>query len=319
MSKGIVNLEIKDYVIRFTESHPKNPSHVLRIGEHFIPSGIIDSGIIEKPDEFVKILRTCVKKWRLKRKSVRLTLPDALVIIRKQSIPSNVNREDINRYVQFQLGETIHLPFQKPLFETVWLNQNDVQQDISIISTCEKLVQPIIDQLEDQKMKVVAVDISPLNYYRLFYHRGLINEEDHTLFIQYTAKNVVFSAFEQHAPIFLQQIQLSSTDENVTFGATMTKNDFNRDEVFLEFDEIRTEIERVERFYQYSMNNGQQAFTKMAIVGDHPYLGEVVQKLSDRTDLEVVTIPNEDMSGPKGIEMEEKYYNVYGLAMKDGS
>ncbi|TFB13895.1 hypothetical protein E3U55_15130 [Filobacillus milosensis] len=319
MSKDIVNIEIRDYVIRYTETNPKDSTKIDRLGEYFLPEGVIEGGMIEQPDTFQKLLHTCAKKWKLKRKKVRLTMPDSLVIIRKQKIPASVEKADIQRYVNFQLGDTIHLPFPKPLFETVLLNQGDDKHEISIISTCEELVNPFIKHFENEKMKVIAVDISPLNYYRMFHHQGTIDDEDNTLLIQYNAKNVVFSAFENHTPIFLQQFQLLLPEgDHHSFGPMMTKEDFNRDDVLLEFEEIRTEIERVERFYQYSMNNGEKSFTKTIVVGDHPYLSDIIEKLSDRSETEIVSVSDDTIDGPKGLKLERKFHNVYGLAMKDG-
>ncbi|SEQ49222.1 type IV pilus biogenesis protein PilM [Piscibacillus halophilus] len=320
MSQNIINLEIKDYVIRYTEMNPKQPTQIIRFGEHFIPEGVVDGGIIVDSELFIKVLHTCVKKWSLKRKRVRLTMPDSLVIVRKQSIPASVEKEDINRYIYFQLGDTIHLPFQKPIFETVLLKQGEDQHEVSIISTCESLVNPILKCLEKVKTKVVAVDISPLNYYRIYYHKGKIAEEDHVLMIQYHSQNVVFCAFEKHTPIFLQQFQLTSSEgERNSFGPTMTREDFNREEVLMEYEEIRIEIERVERFYQYSMNDGSKAFTKTIVVGDHPYLSEIIERMKERSETDLMAFTDDEIRGPKGLQVERKYHNVYGLAMKDGS
>ncbi|WP_054754394.1 hypothetical protein [Piscibacillus salipiscarius] len=62
MSKNIVNIEIRDYVIRFTEVNPKRPTEMVRFGEHFLPNGIIDVGTIQDSSLFQKAMNTCVKK-----------------------------------------------------------------------------------------------------------------------------------------------------------------------------------------------------------------------------------------------------------------
>ncbi|GEL78147.1 type IV pilus biogenesis protein PilM [Tenuibacillus multivorans] len=319
MSQNIVNLEIHDYVIRYIETAQSNAAEIIGFGEYFIPNDVIKGGTIEKPEAFQKILQTLAKKWRLKRKHVRLTMPDSLVIIRKQNIPKSIQKRDIDYYVNFQLGESIHLPFYKPIFETILLNEGEEHYEISLISTCETLVQPYIDQFKKLKCKVIAVDISPLNYYRLFYHQKELLTEDQTLLIQYNATEVVFSAFEQHVPIFLQQFHLRlPEDEPLTFGDTMTKEDFNQDDVLLDYDEIRTEIERIERFYKYSMNHGERSFTKTIIAGDHPYLSDIIEKMSNRSKTEMMNLTDEDLNGLEKNNLERKYHNVIGLAMKEG-
>lgn len=69
-----INLEIKDYVIRFVEWNAETRK-IVKFGEHYISRGIISNGMIEDRDEFLKIIRMLSKKWRLKRKQIRMTMP----------------------------------------------------------------------------------------------------------------------------------------------------------------------------------------------------------------------------------------------------
>ncbi|PKR76944.1 hypothetical protein CEY16_14150 [Halalkalibacillus sediminis] len=315
---SVVNLEIRDYVIRFSEIKKNNPKKVERLGEHFLPAGIVVSGLIEKRDEFQKILRACVKKWRLKRKKVQLTMPDSLVIVRKQKIPAEVPTNEIQQYIKFSLGESIHLPFDQPIVETILLKDDDEGKEISLISTDKEVVFDYESILAEEKLKLVAVDISSLNYYRVINDLNLVSEEDHVFMIQYNVNNVIFSAFEKHEPLFLQEFPLEGSDESISYGPSLTKDDLSRSLVFEELDEIRTEIERVERFYQYSMNEGKQKFTKIVVVGDHPYLDEIIEKLREDYETTLIDFEDKHVQGPKGMQVEEKYFNVLGLAMREG-
>ncbi|MGM8216312.1 type IV pilus biogenesis protein PilM [Bacillaceae bacterium W0354] len=320
LNKFIVNIEIKDYVIRHSQIDIAS-GEVVRIGEQFVPNGIIDQGVIEEQAEFIKILKTCVKKWKLKRKKVRLTMPDSLVIIRRQKVPKEVKVEDFNRFVKFSLGETIHLPFETPIFDTVLVEEGDEKgHEASIISTDEQIAKQYRDCFREAGMKLTAVDISPLNYYRLLYKHKKVNEQDHLLLIQYNANHVVFTAFKNSCPVLLQHFNLLSSDEEfiTPFGPTLTKEDFNIKDVLSEFEEINTEIERIERFYQFSMNEEQQSFTKIAVVGDHPHLEEITYKIEQSYDIPIIQLDEREVKGPKGIQVEQKYYNVYGLALKEG-
>ncbi|WP_188207303.1 type IV pilus biogenesis protein PilM [Alkalibacillus aidingensis] len=315
--KHMINLEIRDYVIRYIEPKKGSSNEVERMGEHFLPSGVIVDGVIEEKEAFKKIIQTCAKKWRLKRKSIRLSMPDSLVFIRKQMIPLDVPKDEVEKFINFNLGETIHLPFEESIFETVYIRQLTDQHEVSLISTDRGVVDQYVELLDDVGLKVKVVDISPLNYYRIFYHQDLVSEEDRFLLIQYHIDRVIFSAFVDHTPIFLQEFDLDSS-EMVTnqLGPTMSKEDFNRDLVMEEFEEMNIEVERVERFYQMAMNEGEQRFSKIAIVGDHPFLDQMIDRMEEGYETPIVYLDEDQLNGPKGMSLESKFHNVYGLALK---
>lgn len=313
----VINLEIKDYVIRYTR-FDISKKKVVSLGEHPIPNGVVRSGIIENEEELIKILMICAKKWRLKNKKVRFTMPDPLVIVRRQNIPNGVNIGDLRHYVNFHLGETIHLPFDKPSYDVVLIEEGiDDDHEVTIIATDELIVNKYQEIFKKVGMKLIAVDISSLNYYRLLHKQNLVDKADHVLLIHYDVNEVVFTAFRKNCPLLLQHFHLNSSNELTSFGTTFSRGDFNLDDVLAEFEEISLEIERVERFYQFSMNKNEDRFSKIAVVGDHPYLDEIVDRMLENNQQTVVTLNEEKVLGPKQMIVEPKYYNVYGLALKE--
>ena len=318
-----INLEIKDYVIRFVEWNAETRK-IVKFGEHYISRGIISNGMIEDRDEFLKIIRMLSKKWRLKRKQIRMTMPDAAVIIRKQSIPSTVAEDEIQQYVTFALGESIHLPFDQPVIEILSLGTNNEEdttdeKEIVMISTDEELVHDYSTCFQEVGLKLVSIDISPLNYYRLFEEQQLLESSDEVLLIQYHVENVVFTAIEDGNPIFIQQFSLfDDTTDPQSYGPTLHKEDFSRQEVMEQFSEINTEIERIQRFYRYSMNDGKKQFTKMALVGDTPFLSEIHSQLEELYEIPVIELDVDHFSGPKGLKVEQRFHQALGLAMRAG-
>ncbi|MDQ0351998.1 type IV pilus assembly protein PilM [Alkalibacillus filiformis] len=317
-NKKVVNLEIKDYVIRFTESK-KGSSSISRLGEHFLPTGIVKNGVIEDFDQFVKILKTVVKKWRLKRKNVRFIMPDSLVFIRRETVPLNVDKDEVKKHIYFNIGDTIHLPFDSSVVEVVYIRELEEHHEVSMISTDQAVANQYDEALDLASVTVEAIDISPLCYYRLLHSNELVKQDDHLLLIQYQVDRVTFSAFVQNTPIFLQEFDLESS-EFVTeqLGPTLSKEDFNKQTVMEELDDMNIEVERVERFYQFMMNDYEQKFTTIAVVGDHPYLEEIVSTMSEGYETPIVQLTDNNVKGPKEMGVEFKFHNVYGLALKGG-
>ncbi|NIK11588.1 type IV pilus biogenesis protein PilM [Alkalibacillus almallahensis] len=316
--KQIVNLEIRDYVIRYTESR-RDKTQVERMGEHYIPAGIIRGGVIEDREQFERVLKTCVKKWRLKRKTVRLIMPDSLVFIRREVLPLNIAKNEIRNHIQFHLGDTIHLPFDESVFETVYIQELEDGHEISLISTDRSIANQYTQILNELGMRVESIDISPLSFYRVLYSHSIASNEDHLLLINYNVDQATFSAFRFHTPIFLQEFDLDSSDQTIDqLGPTLSKEDFHEETVMDELEDLIIEVERVERFYQYMIQNYEQQFTQIAITGDHPYLEDIMVTLEERFETPVVTIQDEQVVGPKGMTVASRFHMVYGMALKGG-
>src|SRR5881392_2762970 len=113
----IVNLVINDHSIRFVELKQANPPTAQRWSERLLPPGIINDGKIIDAESLANIVEECIDEWKIQRRSVRFIVPDSLVIIRKVSIPAEVQDDEIHGYLYLEMGSSIHLPFEDPVFD----------------------------------------------------------------------------------------------------------------------------------------------------------------------------------------------------------
>ncbi|MGC8141150.1 hypothetical protein ACP3W2_27375, partial [Salmonella enterica] len=67
--------------------------------------------------QLTEVLEQCVDEWKIKRRRVRFLVPDPLVVIRKISLPKDVDVEDIRSYLFMEIGATIPLPFEDAVFD----------------------------------------------------------------------------------------------------------------------------------------------------------------------------------------------------------
>ena len=116
-NRKIVNLVIKDHVIRFVQLQNTNPLIVQNYGEHYLPTGIIHEGKILDRETLEMILDECISAWKLTNRQVRFIVPDSLVIIRKITIPNELEEDEIEGYIFMEIGSSIHLPFEDPSFD----------------------------------------------------------------------------------------------------------------------------------------------------------------------------------------------------------
>ena len=73
--KKIINMTIKDHVVRFVELKQTHPPVISRFGERYLPKGIIHDGRIQDLETFETILEECVDDWKIAKRDVRFIVP----------------------------------------------------------------------------------------------------------------------------------------------------------------------------------------------------------------------------------------------------
>src|SRR5690554_6191566 len=116
-SKKTVNLVIDDYVIRMVESSGGELSTIKNLKEEPLPAGLIEYGKIVDEIQFYDFMKNIVNEWKIKHRHVRFYVPNALVIMRPVEFPVHIEEEKIKEYFMIEIGESIHLPFQNPIFD----------------------------------------------------------------------------------------------------------------------------------------------------------------------------------------------------------
>src|SRR5690606_346359 len=100
------------------------PLHISLAEEMVLPAGVIRDGEIVDVKAFGSILGEAVNQWGLSKKSVRFLAPDEFVIIRKVAFPQGVKTDELNGHFFIEIGSTLYLPFEDPVFDVVPYNGN---------------------------------------------------------------------------------------------------------------------------------------------------------------------------------------------------
>ncbi|GMB07466.1 type IV pilus assembly protein PilM [Thermolongibacillus altinsuensis] len=313
--KKIANIVVKDHVIRYVELKQRHPLVVHKCGERFLPEGIIRDGKIVDEERFMLIMEECVTEWKLKNRRIRFLVPDPFVVIRKISIPADLQQDEIRGYLFMELGSSIHLPFEEAVFDFVVLERKKDKLDVLLFAAPESIVMKYAELFEQADLKPIVADISPLSLYRLFYEYGQADENDHLLFVQFDLSSLNVSVFHQHKPIFTRQLAFDShfADwERTEAGWKWTKQN-ERPEWQLE--DIYKEMERFMNFYRFSIHQGNEQITRIVMTGDHPLLSAFTDMLRNRLD-----VPVQEMTvNADGQEVDRSYYLAIGLALKEGT
>ena len=320
-SNRVVNLVLKDHVIRYVELKQQDPPIVHKYGEHFLPAGVIKDGIITDFDLLKDILSECVAKWKLHKRPVRFLVPDSRLVIRKVSIPKDVKADEITGYLYLEMGNSIHLPFEEPVFDVVLLEETEEKKEILLFAAEEEVVAEYASLLEKSQLYPIEADISPLSLYRLFFHSENRDPDDHLLLIEFNLQMVNTSIFVNDKPIFMKNIPITGVSgewesSRVHVDTEIMVFSGDKEDYMQLLEDTYMEIDRVLSFYQYSLSQEQHQVTKIVITGDHPFLDEVIADIKNRYSQSVMTIPKGYIQSNKEPELPEPFFLAGGLALK---
>ncbi|MEY2192656.1 type IV pilus biogenesis protein PilM [Neobacillus sp. BF23-41] len=317
----IINLVLNDHSIRLLELKQANPPVAQRWCERFLPPGIISDGKIIDVDSLANILEECIGEWKIQRRQVRFLVPDPLVIIRKVSVPAEIQEDEIQGYLYLELGSSIHLPFEEPVFDFYSLKSDGKTRDLLLFVAPEQQVMEYSGLLSKLKLDPIAADISPLALYRLYHQLEQPSPNEVIFSVQFDLTSVNLSIFEQNVPLVMRQFALPFNvdlwDVKVEIdGQLAFKYTGDTEELVIQFEDIFREINKLSDFYRYSLSNDRSDITKFLLNGDHPMLQAIFDEMKERFDVPVDMISLESNSKGKIERVPPSLLLPLGLALK---
>ncbi|WP_246940862.1 type IV pilus biogenesis protein PilM [Bacillus pinisoli] len=310
-----INIIIKDHVIRFVELKTVSPISVLKKGERYLPDGLIKEGRIIDQETLLMILEECIQDWGIKKRKIRFVVPDSFVVIRKVDVPTDLADEEIHGYLQFELGSSIHLPFEDPILDFEVVEVSEEKKSVLLFASPEEVIQEYVEMFQELRLKAIAADISPLSLYRLYYIMDQAATDERLLLVQYDQKSVNFSIFEEYKPIFMRHLVLDNPSK--LWRVEEGKYTYLGDPVELksQMNDTYKEIERILSFYRFSLNQGRKQVTKIVVTGDHPKIREITGDLQER--VEVPIAPLVMSRALREHDLTDGFQLAVGLALKE--
>lgn len=318
--KKIINLTIKDHVIRFVELKQKNPLAVARYGEHYLPKGIIHDGRILDLETFETILEECIADWKISKRQVRFIVPESLIMLKKITVPNDIQEDELEGYIFMEIGSSIHLPFENPIFDYALLPQQDKnEQELLLFAGPEEVIQEYADILDEVKLDPISADISSLALYRL-YHQQRPSGRDNIMLVQIDLLSVNLCIFQEHKPVVARHLFMDIDLNKWEKGSNSHRLDMytgDREEVFFPFKDVFLEMDRVRNFYNYSLNYGNKMINKIVVNGDHPWLEEICRHLAEHIDIPIEIMHCPFIETNTGESMNPAFYLNIGLGLKE--
>ncbi|CAH2716265.1 hypothetical protein BACCIP111895_03449 [Neobacillus rhizosphaerae] len=318
----IINLVLNDHSIRYVELKQATPPQAQKWGERFLPPGIISDGKIADIDSLANILEECIDEWKIQRRAIRFVVPDQLVIIRKVSVPAEIQDDEMKGYLYLELGASIHLPFEEPIFDFYPLTDNGKTKELLLFAAPEQNVMEYADLFSSLKLNPVAADISPLALYRLYHTIGHAAQNEILLTIQFDLTSVNLCIFEGTVPVVMRPFALPfDLDQweirQDSMGLMECKYKGDAEELVIQFEDIFKELTKLLDFYRYNLNIEKREITKFLLTGDHPMLQAIADEMNDRFEIPVELLSlYSDVKGKSGSVPTNLLLSL-GLALKE--
>ncbi|RWZ59934.1 hypothetical protein EQV77_01145 [Halobacillus fulvus] len=311
-----LHMVIKDHTVRYFISPPSEPARMEAFGEEFLTADFMKDGFVQNLSHFEMFINEIVEKYRLKKTDLYFTVPDSSVILRHMTIPMHIKDDEVKGYFYKELGETIHLPYEWPVFDYAVLDDTENGKRVLLVAYPQKVIQQYEESFTESQLKPKAADLSSLSVYRVYEQVDLIDENEHLLVVEWSVNAISVTAFHKGIPQFSRQINSPLSpdlwkpfrDQERTHlhwtGEIPQLNAYVNDQI--------GELIRIMNFYQFSVTKGEAAITRIVLAGDWPYFNEMYDKMSEEMNVTVDRLSLHEL----GMNLPDYYADVVGLVYK---
>lgn len=307
----------KRYIRILVGNRKHQYTHVI---QRLIQDGWVDKGEIVQEEELVRVLSSLVKKHKLAGIKTYVSFSSHDLLLRTTKLPITIPQEEFKGSLYMALGDTFHLPFENPIIEIVGAKEKDGQREVRALAVPEEDINRIVDILKQAKLRPVVMDVPFLNLYRLFQEQYQLTEEQNILLIHAELDVVQLSLFFRHEPVYVRTFNLFPPKE---FSAFESRTGFQYiqvstdDLVFTEHIEMMIkEIDRIQSFYQFNLQQGKRKIDTICLAGDHPHLSELKERYSNLQDITAFHLYEQLWGTKTRYKVPDSFAELVGLSWK---
>ncbi|MFD2705174.1 type IV pilus biogenesis protein PilM [Salibacterium lacus] len=309
-------LIIKDHVIRYVRSRKPDTGVVDTMEERYLPPGIIREGRVHDEETLRQIFHECADMWGLHGEPVQYCVPDAFVVAREVSLPDEVSTDEVSAYLYMEVGDSIAVPFDEPLFDYVYIPERHAAV---LLVAPRGPVDTYGRILESIRCRPNAADISPLCLYRVLTYSEAVHPAAHMLLLQVDLHAATISIFHEGRPLFISRVSLESGEEDWSLQTGRSQSHpvwkGTPEQLQKQIETTADEVGRIMNFYQYSMKRGEEGIGVVFTGGDHPFLERWTDTLVRRFDIPVKQAGAARLTAGEE-EMPVRFYENAGLVLK---
>lgn len=310
--KRPISLTIEEDAVRYVKLKAGEPLTVEEAVEIPLPPNTVHDGRVVDASGLAIVLDGLAKEWGIAKRSVQFLAPDTYVMIRKVPYPEDVMEDELKGHFFIEIGSSIYLPFDDPVFDVVPYLPSEGVNEAILIASKESVLNGYEEALQDAKFTPLVADIAPLALYRLAHEKHHFTGDEHVLLADLTGGKLVVSIFHQHYPQFMRPVDLDTATE-----LDVSSTELPMDYTGLSPLAIVQELEKLVNFYRYNMLNGSGTITHLLFNGEYAEMDELLSQVSDRLNVLAGPLLPEPLSFTDGGKVPASFNRTIGLALKE--
>lgn len=313
--KSRIVLEINDYVVRVIIVPAKGKS-AWQGYEVALPEKIIENASIIDEMALFSFLQETFKKWGIKREAVYFLVPDTSVLLRTFKHPNDIKSSELKGYIEMELGQSIHLPFDEPLID-IYDPITDDGEAILFAAPSEE-VYKISGILQDIHLTPEVADVRALSNIRYLEATKQLQEETTYLIANWSINELSIAIYSYENIEFLRY-------QSIDTNRTSWSHQFNNDSVIYECNDEEQyqvlitdqvlEIDRMMNFFKFSLHKGEREVDQLIVLGDNPKLVSIAEFLKENLSVQVKLI-DEHTIQKDFPNFNANFTTLLGLALK---
>ncbi|GKV68788.1 hypothetical protein NCCP2716_12860 [Sporosarcina sp. NCCP-2716] len=310
--KRPVSITIEEDAVRYVKLKAGDDLAVEEAVEVPLAPNVVHDGRVVDPAGLVSVLDGLAKEWGIAKRSVQFLAPDTYVMIRKVPYPEDVMEDELKGHFFIEIGSSIYLPFDDPVFDVVPYLPNTESNEAILIASKESVLTGYEQALEAAKFDPLVADIAPLALYRLAHEKHRFTGDEHVLLADLTAGKLVVSIFHEHYPLFMRPVDLESAAD-----ISLTETDLPASSSLLSPRAIVQELEKLVNFYRYNLWNGGATITHLLINGPYASMDELLALVGERLNVTASPLLPEPLPFTTGGSVPASFNRTIGLALKE--
>ncbi|MFS0876916.1 type IV pilus biogenesis protein PilM [Solibacillus isronensis] len=316
--KSHVSIVFSNYVMRALVSKGQKLEQP-QIYELSLPLNVVYEGAIVDEMVIYDLIKNNMADWGGRKQNVRFLVPDASVLLKAFEHPADVSGKKLQEFVQMEVGQSIHLPFQEPLIDVYDSVEGDGKAVLFAAPPDE--VGKMIGLLLDNHLHPQVADVRALCNLRLLEHIEFIDSKRTYLVTDWSINELSIGIFSNGEVEFLRFLTIDTDPEKwqqtilengeVDLNYTADLNDFRAATT----DQV-LEIDRMMNFFKFSLHKGEKVVDEIIVMGDHPLLHIIEILLIDNLP-SPIRIVDDAVIEEYFPNCKAKHATLLGLALKE--
>lgn len=318
--KSQLNVELHDYVLRAIIQKGAAIKD-WRAVELPIRHGIIEGTAIADEPALFELLQQNLVALGGKKQKTNVFAPDNVVLLKKIEYPDTVDPKDLKGYLNMEIGQSIHLPFEEPLIDVY--DANPGGGEATLFAAASEEVRKMVGLLLDVQLQPHRMDIRALCNLRFLERLKLIDDERTYLLSDWSINGVSICIYSAGQIEFLRY---QTIDTDLTKWELVTKY---RQELLFAYTEEESgymelienevmEIERMMNFFKFSLHKGEREVDAIIVLGDNPLLEQIHVILQEHLAVAVKRVTDK-MVQLEFPQFQARHAALLGLALKEGA